>query len=228
MSYEWLGTGSQALPRQLIKSATPLHVSYDSQYSNFTFQAGPVNIDTRFFSPVIPKDYCRTSIPLSYLTVSVIPNDGQPHQVVLYSDVDGTWAAHDTTVNLQWDIYAGSSPVNGTNVTSTAGTLYSWIIGLENQYLFGEDNQFPQWGNFTFSSSQGRTRGIRFSSGHDVDLRYNFTQGIPLNNLDDDDYRPAGTTTPVFAYSHNLGQVGVTGSPEVIYTVGNVEQPAIR
>lgn len=66
ISYEYLGTGSQSLPDlPNFRSATPLSVRYDSQYSNLTFAAEPVEVTASFFSPVIPKDLCRTSVPLS-------------------------------------------------------------------------------------------------------------------------------------------------------------------
>ena len=89
ISYEWLGVGFQTLPvLPNLKTAQPLSVAYDSQYSNFTFQAGPVELTASFFSPVIPKDLCRTSIPLSYLQTSFSSTDGDMHEVQLYSDVN--------------------------------------------------------------------------------------------------------------------------------------------
>ena len=44
ISYEWMGIGSQSLPKiPQLTTAEPNAVSYDSQYSNFTFTAGPIN-----------------------------------------------------------------------------------------------------------------------------------------------------------------------------------------
>lgn len=102
ISYEYLGTGSQDLPTlQHFKIAKPKSVSYDSQYSNFTFRAGAVEILASFFSPVTPKDICRTSIPLSYLTTSVRSLDGQKHHVQFYSDVNGAWISNDSSAGLE-------------------------------------------------------------------------------------------------------------------------------
>jgi hypothetical protein len=89
ISYEWLGVGFQTLPvLDNLKEAQPLSVAYDSQYSNFTFQGGNVELTASFFSPVTPKDLCRTSIPLSYLQTSFRSTDGAAHNVQLYSDVN--------------------------------------------------------------------------------------------------------------------------------------------
>lgn len=108
VSYEYLGIGSQSLPAlKHLKIAQPKTVSYDSQYSNFTFQAGAVEILASFFSPVTPKDICRTSIPLSYLTTSVQSLDGQNHHVRFYSDVNGAWIADDSSATLEWSTYLG-------------------------------------------------------------------------------------------------------------------------
>ena len=127
VSYEYLGTGSQDLPAlPNLKAAVPQSVSYDSQYSNFTFGAGPVEITASFLSSVLPDDLCRTSIPLSYLTTSVRSLDGSPHSVQFYSDVNGAWSAFEGNATLQWSLYEGPSPVNGSNATSSDSSVYSW------------------------------------------------------------------------------------------------------
>lgn len=99
IAYEYLGTGSQNLPAlPNLKPATPLTVSYDSQYSNFTFSAGPVKVTASFLSGVLPTDLCRTSIPLSYLTISVESTDGSTHDIRFYSDVNAAWVASESNV----------------------------------------------------------------------------------------------------------------------------------
>lgn len=129
VSYEYLGTGSQALPSlPNLKPATPLTVSYDSQYSNFTFSAGPVEVTASFLSSVLPKDLCRTSIPLSYLTTSVRSTDNATHDVKFYSDVNAAWVASESNVTTTWSLYEGSSSINGTgNATpGNSSSVYSW------------------------------------------------------------------------------------------------------
>lgn len=130
VSYEYLGTGSQALPTlPNLQTATPLTVSYDSQYSNFTFTAGPVEVTASFLSSVLPRDLCRTSIPLSYLTTSVQSTDGAPHNVQFYSDVDSTWITSETNVTIDWAFFEGSNMVNGSgNATGGPSSIYSWFV----------------------------------------------------------------------------------------------------
>jgi hypothetical protein len=74
-AYEYLGSTNSELPNEAqYVSAVPQNVSFDSQSSNFTFRAGPVTVEASFFSPVTPKDECRSSIPLSYLTTTAWSN----------------------------------------------------------------------------------------------------------------------------------------------------------
>jgi Domain of unknown function (DUF5127) len=102
ISYEYLCIGSQGLPSTPnLKKAVPQTVSYDSQYSNYTFSAGSMQIQASFFSPVVPKDYCRTSIPLSYLTTTVSPQYGAEHDVKLYSDINAAWITQDPSQNVK-------------------------------------------------------------------------------------------------------------------------------
>ncbi|KKA21769.1 Glutaminase GtaA [Rasamsonia emersonii CBS 393.64] len=228
ISYEYLGTGSQSLPElPNFKSATPLSVRYDSQYSNFTFSAGPVEVTASFFSPVIPKDLCRTSIPLSYLITSVKSTDGAAHDVKLYSDVNAAWITYEYNKTVTWSLHESgiSKPVNGSNATITAPSIFSWLLQLKDSYTFAENNQFPEWGNFTYSSSEGSARNFSFESGFSGNLRYKFINRHGLSNIVDSDYRGAGEREPAFAFAHDLGSVR-TGS--VVYTIGTIQQPAMR
>lgn len=231
ISYEYLGTGSQDLPTlDNLKIAIPKTVSYDSQYSNFTFQAGPVEILASFFSPVTPKDICRTSIPLSYLTTSVKSLDGRAHSVRFYSDINGAWISYESNQTLTWDLFkAGQGAtvsVNGTgNATNSANTLYSWIYALEQPYTFGEESDFPQWGNFTYSSSPMGAKNFSFESGFSTDLRYRFVKNLVLDDAVDAKYRGSGSREPVFAFAHDVGNVT---SAEVRYTIGAIHTPIIR
>ena len=130
VSYEYLGTGSQGLPSlPTLRTAVPLTVSYDSQYSNFTFSAGPIEVTASFLSSVIPKDICRTSIPLSYLTTTILSTDGALHDVQFYSDVNAAWIAYETNKTIEWNLYEGSNPVNGSgNATGGSSSIYSWFV----------------------------------------------------------------------------------------------------
>lgn len=231
ISYEYLGTGSQRLPKlDNLKSAVPKSVSYDSQYSNFTFEAGSVEITASFFSPVTPKDICRTSIPLSYLTTSIKSLDGEAHHVRFYSDINGAWISYESDKTLLWQLYKSGTGVtqsiNGTgNATDSASTLYSWIYQLETPYTFGEERDFPQWGNFSYSSSPMGAKNFSFQAAYSADVRYGFVNNGVLNDLVSSAFRGSSIREPVFAFAHDVGNVT---SAHVRYTIGSIQTPIIR
>ncbi|KAL6244980.1 hypothetical protein RBB50_007755 [Rhinocladiella similis] len=227
ISYEYLGVGSKSLPAiPLIKSAIPQDVSYDSQYSNYTLQAGPVLITASFFSPVIPKDLCRTSIPLSYLTTSVDSLDGGSHDVQFYSDVNGDWMAPEGNKTLNWDLYQSTRSINGSGTaTDSPNRIYTWLFNLSSQYEFAEESQLPLWGNFSYTTSPGQASNFSFQSGYSATLRFNYIMQHYLGDIVDSNYRGAQDMEPVFAFAHDFGS---TTSASVRYTIGSSQTPIMR
>lgn len=219
ISYEWLGIGSKDLPElDNLKSATPVSVSYDSQYSNFTFDAGPVRLTAKFFSPVVPQDLCRTSNPLSYLEVSYESQDNRTHDVKLYNDVDSSWNNYQGDGAVQFSLNVDSQQYKP-NTTVTETTLFTWNYWLAQEFDFTENNDFPQWGNMTLSTQPGASKNFTFQSGDSLNIRYNYvTKNFLTNNVDEDDRQ-------IFAYSHDMKQ---SRSGSVLYTVGVVQQPVIN
>jgi hypothetical protein len=99
------------------------------------------------------------------------------------------------------------------------------LFELQSQFEFGEDSDFPQWGNFSYSTSPGKAKTFGFQSGFSVDLLYGYVNNQKLDDTVDPNYRPWGTMDPVFAYTHDFGKVS---SGSVLYTLGSIQTPAIR
>lgn len=84
---------------------------------------------TRFFSPVLPMDLCRSSVPLSYLQVTYKAIDGHLHNIQLYSNIDATWlAGGDATVRWDFDCPGSCGPTDAyfrcsSNMTGVKSTL---------------------------------------------------------------------------------------------------------
>jgi hypothetical protein len=228
ISYEYLGVASQVLPAvPTFKAATPLNVAYDSQFSNYTFQAGPVLVTASFFSPVIPKDLCRTSIPLSYLTTSVASLDGLDHDVQIYGDVNGNWIAPEGNKTLNWDLYRNTAAINGSGnaTTDSSSVVYTWLFNLSSQYRFAEESQLPLWGNFSYTTSPAQATNFSFQSGYSATLRFGFIMQHGLGDVVDGNYRGAQEMEPVFAFAHDFGP---TGAASVRYTLGSSQTPIMR
>jgi hypothetical protein len=177
-------------------------------------------IKASFFSPVTPKDICRSSIPISYLTTTVESTDGQPHNVRFYSDVDGAWIAKDRNKTLVWDLHGQNRPANG-----TASSLYSWIVGQASPTLLSEDGDFPQWGNLSYTASSSGVNNFTYQSGYSNDVRTSFVLNHSLSNVLDTNYRGWGNNQPVFAFSHDVGSVSTAS---IRYTIGSIQTPIIN
>ncbi|KAI0096866.1 DUF1793-domain-containing protein [Nemania sp. FL0031] len=227
IAYEYLGSTNGQLPKESqYTSAVPLAVSFDSQFSNFTFQAGPVTIQASFLSPVTPKDVCRSSIPLSYLTTTVRSNDGQPHNVRVYSDVSSTWLGVGSRNDISWDLKKNSAVVNATGDSPAApGDIFSWLQYRRNQVVFGEDREFPQWGSFAYTTSPPTAGLFSFECGEATAVRLAFFQNHSLSNDVASFTTDFGDHTPVFAFAHDLG---IVREGSVRYTIGSVQDPIIQ
>ena len=225
ISYRYLGVGSQSIPtRPDLLLATPDGVSYDSNYSNFTFTAGPVKITASFFSPVTPKDICRTSVPLSYLTTTAESTDGQPHDLKFYSDVDLSWVSWGISKPAVWELHGAQTTSRFGNATSLSG-LYSWIIGQAAPDVFGEDHDMPQWGNFSYSTTQMGAKNFSADAGPLVNIRTEFMETGGLGNSVALNERGRVSNNTVFAYSHDFGTALRTS---VRYSIGSVQTPIIN
>ena len=95
---------------------------------------------------------------------------------------------------------------------------------METQQEFGEDSDFPEWGNFSYNTSPGSARSFGYQSGYSVDLIYNYVNNHELADTIDPNYRPWGTMDPVFAFTHDFGTVS---SGSVLYTLGSIQTPII-
>ncbi|KAK3676571.1 hypothetical protein LTR78_003345 [Recurvomyces mirabilis] len=65
--------------------------------------AGPVTLTVTFLSPVTPNDMLRQSMPITYIDVAVKSNDGNKHDVQLYTDISAEWVSGDRSQVAQWD-----------------------------------------------------------------------------------------------------------------------------
>ncbi|RYO80743.1 hypothetical protein DL762_007491 [Monosporascus cannonballus] len=227
VSYEYMGAAVQDLPfLPSFKSAVAQDVSFDSQYSNFTFLAGPVRVTASFFSPVVPRDTCRSSIPLSYLTTAVESTDGRPHRVGFYSDVDAAWIDEQSDDAITWDLYKSIVAVSGAgNAITSPDDLYSWIYQRKVQYVFGEQRDFPQWGNFSYSTSPMGATNFSFQSGHATSVRFGYVNRWFLADNVAPAFRGFGSRAPVFAFAHNFDSVT---NASVRYTIGSIQDPVVK
>lgn len=176
----------------------------------YSLTAGAVDLTVTFLSPVEYEDIKRQSIPLSYVFVGVKSNDGARHSVQLYSDITGEWATSDLGATVKWAL-------------DPLATVKVWSTELETQYRFGEFDDYAQWGQAVFITSNDATH----RSGSDKDVRLSFVENGFLDNSNDDRYRCASCEWPTFAFAHSLGDVD--GTEKVVqYVVGHIREDLIN
>ncbi|KAI1198880.1 DUF1793-domain-containing protein [Nemania serpens] len=226
VAYEYLGITNRELPKDAqYVTAVPQNVTFDSQFSNFTFQAGPVTIEASFLSPVTPKDVCRSSIPLSYLTTTVRSNDGQPHHIRFYSDVSSTWLGVGRRDDISWDLKKNSATANSTGNSTGSQDIFTWLQRRRQQLVFGEDREFSQWGDVAYSTSLSGAGSVSFECGEATAVRLAYFQNRTLNNDVASFTTDFGDHTPVFAFAHDSG---VVNEASVRYTIGSVQDPIVQ
>jgi hypothetical protein len=131
-TYRFMGADPRQVPAmpQVSLRVTPLHTVY-------TFQAGGVQLEVRFFTAALPQDLEALSRPVDYLTWNVTSTDGRPHSVSLLLDVSPLVAVNSEDEEVTW----GRSKMPGIEVLR---------VGSRDQRVLnrGGDNLRIDWGYF--------------------------------------------------------------------------------
>jgi hypothetical protein len=179
--------------------------------SRFHLEGGGISLAVEFFSPVEPGDLRRQSIPMSYVVFTVRSIDGKPHDVQLYADISGEWTSGDVSQLINWTPYSDAS-------------LRAWTVQLQNQQPLTEQGQLAAWGNVVWATPVGSN--LTYQSGQDLVVRGQFVGNGTLTNSNDTNYRAISNNWPVFAFCHDLGQVGGQ-AVTVPLSMGQVRTPAV-
>ncbi|KAI0073113.1 DUF1793-domain-containing protein [Panus rudis PR-1116 ss-1] len=207
-TYKFLGHDvnvpvSQAIQKNVLITATQ---------SIFSMIAGPVNLTVTFLSPVEPDDLIKQSTPFSYLSVVASSNDGKPHQVQVYSDISAEWLTGNVSSPVIWK-------------TST-GNIITHTAQLAQQVTYGEDGDRSQYGAAYYSTPMAN--GVTYQTGQDEVVRAQFANNGTLLNTQDTDFRAVSDRWPVFAFAHDLGEIGTPQSDPVVFSVGHLRHPVVQ
>ncbi|KAM0789067.1 hypothetical protein ACM66B_003130 [Microbotryomycetes sp. NB124-2] len=192
-----------------VKNAQQTAFEYTSTRSVFYFQANNVSFTVQFLSPVTPHDYVRTSLPLSYMSVSVDERALKHHAISVYTDIAGDWASGDPRAELTWDYI----------VHKGAGVH---DIRRKDQLAFAEFDQQAEWGSAVYATDMGS--GVVSGSGEDKDVRAQFVKHGHLLGYQDVNYRAAHDRSPVFAFSKQLSSNNAVAT----FTVGHMRSPYVN
>jgi hypothetical protein len=97
--------------------------TYTSTRSTFTQNVNQqVGIIVEFFSPVLPNDTERMSLPFSYMNVQTFSMDGAAHTVELYTDISAEWVSG-TCLDVLSDEGTANSYLEAIATTLLNGTI---------------------------------------------------------------------------------------------------------
>lgn len=126
---------------------------------------------------------------------------------------------------IHWSLTKNSVPVNATGGAPDAlDDIFTWLLSRRDQVVFGEAFDFPQWGNFTYTTASSRAASLSYESGEATAVRWAYLQNQTLSNNASSFRTDFGDNTPVFAFAHDVGFV-MTAS--VQYTVGSAQDPVV-
>ncbi|VDC02252.1 unnamed protein product [Peniophora sp. CBMAI 1063] len=206
-TYGWLGMIGTNPVTVLDLTVTPTRTVW-------SLRAGTVDLVITFLSPIEPNDFVRQSIPFTYMTFECSSNDGNAHEVQIYTDLTGEWVGGDRSQTIKWS----------TTVDSDKGNAYH-TSSLSNPLLFTEFDGQASWGSIYYATKTGD--GFTYRTGFADDCRNLFANKGVLDNNQDTNFRVITQDFPVFSFAFDLGSIKATSQPKV-FTAGFVRDPAIK
>ncbi|KAL2022016.1 hypothetical protein VTK56DRAFT_6256 [Thermocarpiscus australiensis] len=206
-AYNWMGGAPGPA------AVNQVSLEYTSTKSIFTFDVGGiVTLTVTFLSPVYPDDMARQSLQFSYVSVKAKSSDGQAHSVQVYMDVSAEWASGDLSQVIQWD-------------TGASGDIAYHKFFRANQQQFAESSEIASWGDWYLATRSGS--GMTWQIGQDTAVRSQFIDNRVLANTKETNFRPVNQNWPVFAFSHDLGDVK-GDEVERVFTLGLIQDQVIN
>jgi hypothetical protein len=205
-----MGAASSGSSSKVSHVAKQTSVTTTPTQTVFSLTAGPINVNVTFLSPVEYKDIERQSIPLSYVFVTTESNDGKSHAVQVYSDITAEWATGDLSSIVNWNV-------------SNSNGIRTWTVERESPIPFAESNDYPDWGQAVYVTSDTAT----YASGSDIDIRSSFVNAGKLNNTNDNNFRCAQCSWPVFGFAYDLGNVTKASKP-IQFVVGHLREEHVQ
>nr|GAT53591.1 predicted protein [Mycena chlorophos] len=178
----------------------------------FTVQAGPMELNITFLSPIEPADPAKQSFPGAYVYVEGTSTDGKAHTVQLYADISAEWVSNSESTAITWSSASTTNAAYHQTQPSTPGSSFQDV-----------PEDAIAWHAIALSQP-GRQSII----ATDQDLRPQLASNATSLTLSSD---LTGTTGfidnngkfPVFAHLVNLGSVSTV--PTTAWALGVLRDP---
>ncbi|KAJ6461899.1 hypothetical protein C8R47DRAFT_1225700 [Mycena vitilis] len=207
LAWHWIGEPPGNASTWLATQITPTRTI-------ITLQAGPIQLNVTFLSPIEPSDWARQSFPFSYVYIDGRATDAKQHSIQLYADITGEWVTNDFGAGIRW------------STTETESTSYHQVQSDPPTSVF-QDVATDSIAYHAISRGQPNLVSI---VGTDRQLRPQFLdpeEGFPLTS--DLGGQTVGSVEdsegkfPVLAHAVDLGTTDTISS--VVWAVGSVRDP---
>lgn len=210
-AYRWCGPMPQSVP-----AATQTSVTVNLESTQYTFQAGDVELRVTFSSPMgMAQDMSLASETISTVSFSASSSSGS-RSVRIYLDLTGEWCTNSSSDLISWSRYQA----RGLDVVSLARTDQPVLVAAG-------DRRKIDWGRLFLAvpdNAQGHTR----ISGHEASRNAFVSKGALLDADDLRQPRAARDDWPVLAATIDLGAVTTTRSAPRHLLIGYDERRAIE
>ncbi|KAF9527912.1 hypothetical protein CPB83DRAFT_371296 [Crepidotus variabilis] len=180
--------------------------------SVFTMQAGSVNLNLTYISPIEPSDWVLQSLPFGYLAIDIWSADDKPHSVQLYSDISGQWISGNQGNVMTW------------STTTTAKSIYHQAA-RQQKAAMGEIQGFAEDSTVYLAVPLSTPFVTHQTASFNVS-RSIFAENGKLDNTANTTYRAIGKDYPVLAFAADLGNIEKTSSP-IVFALGLVRDPVV-
>ncbi|KAI0030848.1 hypothetical protein K488DRAFT_53350 [Vararia minispora EC-137] len=209
-AYSWLG--DVVLPN--ITASNVSAITLTPTKTVVSMVAGPLNFNVTFLSPIEPGDFIRQSIPFSYMTFECSSNDGNAHEVQIFTDVSGEWLSGDRTSIMTWS----------TTVDNATSSIYH-SAELKDPMEYTERQGQAQWGTLYYATQNGN--GVTYRTNSADNNRNQFLTTGKLDKTQDTNFRAIADNFATLAFSYDLGRIRGTQEP-VVFAVGFTRNNAIK
>ncbi|KAJ3763359.1 hypothetical protein EV360DRAFT_33746 [Lentinula raphanica] len=226
--YEWMGAAVEQPGLTINNNATAKPVTLSDYRVTPTrtilvLQAGAMNINITFLSPIEPSNLALQSFPFTYIYFDASSTDGKSHSLQIYQDFSGEWTSSSTTNLLHW------------NTTTSNSITYHEAQRSPFQALTEANDMAEDATLYHVANSES---GLTYQTGEDTVLRSQFLNNGSLSNSQNLTFREIGDDWPVFAFSKDFGTISSTSSSlvwglglvrngDIIYTTASGNQTRV-
>ncbi|KAJ7616952.1 hypothetical protein DFH06DRAFT_1483612 [Mycena polygramma] len=207
LTWHWIGQPPGNASTWLATQITPTRTV-------FTLQAGPIQLNVTFLSPIEPSDWVRQSFPFSYVYIDGKATDAKQHSIQLYADITGEWVTNDFGAGIRWST-AETGSTTYHQVQSDAPTSVFKDVALDSIAYHAISRGQPNL--VSIVGSDKALRAQFFAPGEGFTLTSDLV-GQTVGNVEE-----SGGKFPVLAHAVDLGTTDTISS--IVWAVGLVRDP---